>query len=62
MSVLEEKTEGAFRYQGADLAHYSHKEILPAMADVRKICDSLELITDRKFWPYPSYGEMLFYE
>ena len=61
VSVLEEKTEGASRYQGADLAHYSQKEILPAMADVRKVCDSLELITDRKFWPYPSYGEMLFY-
>ena len=61
VSVLEEKTEGASRYQGADLAHYSQKEILPSMAEVRKICDSLELITDRKFWPYPSYGEMLFY-
>ena len=61
VSVLEEKTEGASRYQSADLAHYSQKEILPSMADVRKVCDSLELITDRKFWPYPSYGEMLFY-
>ena len=28
--------------------------------EVRKYADELETIVDKKFWPYPSYGEILF--
>ena len=27
----------------------------------RKACDSLEAISDKEFWPVPTYSEILFY-
>ena len=47
--------------EGSALAHYSHSEIVPAMEEVRRYADELELIVGQKDWPYPTYGEMLFY-
>ena len=35
-------------------------EVLVAMEDLRKACDEAEMIVAKKYWPYPSYGEMLF--
>ena len=34
--------------------------IIPAMSNVRKASDSLEMIVDAKMWPLPTYAEMLF--
>ena len=48
-------------YEGSSLSHYSHSDIIPAMEEVRKHADQLELIVGQKHWPYPTYGEMLFY-
>ncbi len=55
--IIEESTH----YTGSHLAHYTCDNIVPAMAEVRKYADELELIVDQKAWPYPTYGEMLFY-
>ncbi len=38
----------------------SGKEIIPAMAELRKDVDTLETIVDDKEWPLPKYREMLF--
>ena len=35
-------------------------EILPAMAALRTVTDEAETYTAAKFWPYPSYGDLLF--
>ncbi len=35
-------------------------EILPAMEALRKTADELETITASDFWPYPTYGDLLF--
>ena len=35
-------------------------EILPAMAALRTVTDEAETLTASKYWPYPSYGELLF--
>ncbi len=35
-------------------------KVLVAMEDLRKACDEAEMIVSKKYWPYPSYGEMLF--
>ena len=35
-------------------------QVLPAMAQLRQAVDQAETITSAKFWPYPSYGQMLF--
>ena len=41
-------------------ARYMHDSILPAMADLRRSADALEQLTDRSFWPFPTYDELLF--
>ena len=35
-------------------------EILPKMNAIRVSCDEAEVITAEKFWPFPTYGELLF--
>ena len=30
------------------------------MANLRRCADAMEAVTDKKYWPYPSYGEILF--
>ena len=58
---LDEAVHAAGEFHGSDLAHYSRKYILSQMQAVRSVCDRLELIVDEKVWPYPTYGQMLFY-
>ncbi|MBR5340556.1 MAG: glutamine synthetase III [Erysipelotrichaceae bacterium] len=41
-------------------AFFYRDKIIPLMGSVRKNTDELELITDRKYWPMPSYRELLF--
>ena len=35
-------------------------EVLPAMSELRSVCDELELNTAKEYWPLPSYGDILF--
>ncbi len=35
-------------------------EVLAAMSELRVPCDQAELLTAKKYWPYPSYGDLLF--
>ena len=58
---LTDNVDSSIEYSGSALAHYSRNEIIPAMEEVRKYADKLELIVDQTDWPYPTYGEMLFY-
>ena len=48
-------------YSGSSLSHYYRNTVIPLMDSVREYCDGLELIIGQKNWPYPTYGEMLFY-
>ncbi len=41
-------------------ASYYKEVIIPAMADVRKPADELELLVGRDYWPFPTYGDLLF--
>ena len=61
VTELEKAVALSAEYSGSDLAHYTRNSIIPLMDDVRGYADSLELIVDQKDWPYPTYGEMLFY-
>ncbi len=36
------------------------EKVVPAMASLRDYADSLELIVDRKKWPFPTYEDLLF--
>ncbi|MBR6476852.1 MAG: glutamine synthetase type III, partial [Lachnospiraceae bacterium] len=35
-------------------------KVLPKMAELRKPVDEAETITAKDYWPYPSYGDLLF--
>jgi glutamine synthetase len=41
-------------------ATYMRDSVLPAMADVRAACDTLERMVADDLWPLPRYSEMLF--
>ena len=41
-------------------AEYMRKVIVPAMEELRKPIDELEMIVDKDLWPMPSYGDLLF--
>ena len=35
-------------------------KVLPKMEALRKPCDEAETLTAKEYWPYPSYGDLLF--
>ena len=41
-------------------AMFYRKEIFPAMEDLRRPIDELELLVDSDLWPVPSYGDLMF--
>ena len=44
-----------------DAANYFSNVIVPAMDAVRSEADALELLTDKSYWPFPTYSDLLFY-
>ena len=46
---------------GIEAAQYFSTVIVPDMDAVRKEADILELLTDRSYWPFPTYSDLLFY-
>lgn len=45
---------------GLATANYYKDVILSVMSALRANADEMETITDAKYWPYPSYGDLLF--
>ena len=43
------------------VANYYHDTILPAMDAVRAPADQLEMLVGKKYWPFPTYSDILFY-
>ena len=46
---------------GMEAANYFSEIIVPEMDSVRKEADTLELLTDKTYWPFPTYSDLLFY-
>ncbi len=44
-----------------EATNYCSEVIAADMACVRKFADSLEMITDKAYWPFPTYSDILFY-
>ena len=42
-------------------AGYYHDVVIPGMVAVRTEADALEALTDKSYWPYPTYSDLLFY-
>jgi len=47
--------------EAAEAARYYHDVIIPGMEDLRREADTLESLTDKTYWPYPTYSDLLFY-
>jgi len=43
-----------------ELGKYYHDKIFVSMSELRVVIDELETITAKTYWPYPSYGHLLF--
>ena len=46
--------------EAKEQAEYFKDVVFEAMSRLRKPVDELEMLVDKKYWPVPSYGDMLF--
>ncbi len=42
------------------MAYFFKDQVMPAMAALRAPVDQLEMLVDKKYWPMPSYGDLIF--
>ena len=35
-------------------------KVIPAMNALRAVADEMETLTAKKYWPFPTYGDLLF--
>jgi len=45
----------------AAASEYYRNTVVPVMEAMRRHADALEAITDKSYWPYPTYSDILFY-
>ena len=69
LNVLYDNTEILARVAAESVNHKDSLDkavffkdiILPAMDNVRAIADELETLVSKEYWPFPTYGDLLFY-
>jgi len=62
LGVLEENNLNAHDIKDVHKqATYYHDSVLSAMNDLRATADEIETLVGEKYWPYPTYGALLFY-
>lgn len=58
---LAQKTDEAdCAGDAATVAHSFHDRVVPVMERLRGAVDALEMLVGRKFWPVPTYGDLMF--
>ena len=58
---LDENLQGVKAItDGKEIAQYYCEKVLSVMQEAREIADNLETVTDKTYWPYPAYGDLLF--
>ena len=61
INVLETKINSAREINDvAQRALYYGEEVLSAMNELRAVGDEMEVSVSSQYWPYPSYGELLY--
>ena len=60
MLSLEELISQAPKGDDQRLAEYYRDAIIPAMDRLRAVAEEIEPLVGEKYWPYPTYGRMLF--
>ena len=65
--ILDEKVEllesaeiQSGEYSDAESAVFFHDSVIPKMNELRVVVDELETLTGKNYWPFPSYGDLLF--
>lgn len=59
--LLENKLLGVKECNGIEeTAYYYRNSIFAAMQEMRAVIDELETNTAKKYWPFPTYGDILF--
>ena len=69
LNILYDNTEILERYatesvnykKTLEKAQFFKDYIIPAMNNVRAIADELETLVGKEYWPFPTYGDILFY-
>ena len=62
LNTLEDVTIKAREIEDIqELANYYHDVVFTAMGVLRASADEIETLVGEKYWPYPTYGKMLFY-
>ena len=56
-AASEAKSIGDIKKQ----ANYYRDSVIPAMNELRAPADEIESLVGEKYWPYPTYGALLFY-
>ncbi len=46
--------------EGKEQAFYYRETVMTAMEELRKPADELEMLVDKKVWPFPTYGDLIF--
>ncbi|GAA0263468.1 glutamine synthetase III [Faecalicatena contorta] len=59
-TLIKVTEEAAEKEEGAIQANFYHSDVFPAMENLRKPVDALEMIVDKDVWPMPSYGDLIF--
>ncbi len=54
--AMKENQETVFEH-----SRFCKDEVIPVMCELRIAADELESLTAKKHWPFPTYGDLLFY-
>ena len=61
LTTLIDVTEKAGNITDAgEQAKFYRDTVKTAMTQLRTPADKLEMMVDKKFWPFPSYGDLMF--
>ncbi len=59
-SALERVEKTAVTKRDEEAAFYYKDSVIPKMDDLRRLVDSMEILTSRDAWPMPTYGDITF--
>lgn len=60
IAALESVVIKAGEFDLKEQADFFHDSVIPAMNELRLVADELETMTSDAYWPFPSYGDLLF--
>ncbi len=61
VEVLDKEIKDAHNIDNIEKkAFYCHDTVLDRMEKIRKLSDTMEIYTAKEYWPFPTYGDLLF--